>query len=49
MRLAKRSDVNVRLFLIGDGAACAKRGQETPNGYYNVERMFKQRHARSGD
>ena len=40
MNLARRSDVNVRLFLIGDGVACAKGGQATPNGYYNVERML---------
>ncbi len=29
------------MFLIGDGASCARRGQQTPNGYYNVERMLK--------
>ncbi|MFQ5342973.1 MAG: hypothetical protein ACE5F6_15655 [Anaerolineae bacterium] len=28
------------MFLIGDGVACAKRGQRTPNGYYNIERMM---------
>ncbi len=26
---------------MGDGAACAKRGQKTPNGYYNIESMLK--------
>ena len=40
MNLAKRPQVIVRLFLIGDGVACAKREQKTPDGYYNVERML---------
>ena len=39
--LSKREGENVRVFLIGDGAACAKRGQKTPTGYYNLESMLK--------
>jgi uncharacterized protein involved in oxidation of intracellular sulfur len=39
--LAKRDGEEVRVFLMGDAAACAKRGQQTPNGYYNLERMLK--------
>ena len=39
--LAKRDGEEVRVFLMGDAAACAKRGQQTPNGYYNVERMLQ--------
>ncbi len=39
--LAKREGESVRAFLIGDAAACAKRGQKTPNGYYNIESMLK--------
>lgn len=39
--LVQRDGVDVRVFLIGDGASCARRGQQTPNGYYNVERMLK--------
>ena len=39
--LAKRDGEEVKLFLVGDTAACAKRGQATPNGYYNLERMLK--------
>lgn len=31
----------VRLFLIGDGVACAHKGQRTPEGYYNIERMIR--------
>jgi uncharacterized protein involved in oxidation of intracellular sulfur len=40
MNLAKRELVNVRVFLIGDGVQCAIRGQETHQGYYNIERMM---------
>ena len=39
--LAKREGEQVQVFLIGDGAACAKRGQKTPAGYYNLESMLK--------
>mgnify|MGYP001259468022 FL=1 len=39
--LAKRGGESVRVFLIGDGTACAKRGQKTPTGYYNLESMLK--------
>lgn len=41
LNLVKRPEAAIRLFLIGDGVACAKKGQTTPNGYYNVERMIK--------
>ena len=39
--LAKRPGEEVRFFLMGDGAACAKRGQKVPDGYYNLERMLR--------
>ena len=39
--LAKQEDVKVRLFLIGDAASCAKKGQKVPRGYYSIERMIK--------
>jgi uncharacterized protein involved in oxidation of intracellular sulfur len=41
LNLVKRSGASVRVFLTGDGIACARRGQTTPDGYYNVERMVK--------
>ena len=41
MNLDKRPEAAVRLFLVGDGVACARVGQHTPNGYYNVERMIR--------
>lgn len=31
----------VTVFLMADSVACAKAGQTTPNGYYNLERMIK--------
>lgn len=30
----------VRIFLIGDSAACAKAHQKVPAGYYNIETML---------
>ena len=39
--LAKRDGETVRVFLMGDAAACAKAGQSVPQGYYNVNRMLQ--------
>jgi uncharacterized protein involved in oxidation of intracellular sulfur len=39
--IAKHDDQRVRMFLIGDAAACAKQGQQVPKGYYNVEMMLR--------
>jgi uncharacterized protein involved in oxidation of intracellular sulfur len=41
LNLAKRDDMNVRVFLMGDGVQCAVARQKTPDGYYNIERMLK--------
>lgn len=41
MNLAKREDTQVRVFFTGDGVFCARKGQKTPDGYYNIERMVK--------
>ena len=38
--LAKNEDAELSLFLLGGSASAAKSGQQTPNGYYNVERML---------
>jgi uncharacterized protein involved in oxidation of intracellular sulfur len=38
--LARAEDEEVRLFLIGDAASCAKSGQKVPQGYYNIELML---------
>ena len=34
-------NVEVRVFLLADAAGCALANQNTPNGYYNIERMLK--------
>lgn len=34
-------DAEVRIFLMADAVTCALAGQETPDGYYNIERMLK--------
>ncbi len=39
--LARREGTEVRVFLMGDSVMCAKSGQTTPQGYYNIERMLK--------
>jgi uncharacterized protein involved in oxidation of intracellular sulfur len=31
----------VTVFLMADAVACARKGQKTPDGYYNIERMLK--------
>lgn len=41
LNLVKRPETAVQVFLTGDGVACARRGQKTPDGFYNVERMLK--------
>jgi uncharacterized protein involved in oxidation of intracellular sulfur len=41
LNLVKRPGVTVRVFLTGDGVQCARRGQKTPDSYYNVERMVR--------
>ncbi len=47
--LVKREEEEVKMFLIGDAASCAKKGQTTPNGYYNIERMMKLVTSRGGE
>jgi uncharacterized protein involved in oxidation of intracellular sulfur len=39
--LAKREGEQVRVFLMGDAASCAKKGQKVPQGYYNAELMLR--------
>jgi uncharacterized protein involved in oxidation of intracellular sulfur len=39
--LSKRDDEEVKVFLIGDAASCAKRNQKVPQGYYNAEVMLR--------
>jgi len=41
MNLIKEDNTEVKVFLTADGVACARKGQKTPEGYYNIERMVK--------
>jgi uncharacterized protein involved in oxidation of intracellular sulfur len=38
--LLKADGAEVKIFLIGDAASCAKRGQKVPPGYYNIGDML---------
>ncbi len=38
--LSKAEGEQVKLFLIGDAASCAKGGQKVPQGFYNLELML---------
>ncbi len=38
--LAKREDVEVTVFLMGDGVTAAMANQKTPDGYYKLDRML---------
>jgi uncharacterized protein involved in oxidation of intracellular sulfur len=37
----EHSQIEVLVFLMADAVACALPGQNTPQGYYNIERMLK--------
>ncbi|WP_299362520.1 DsrE family protein [uncultured Paracoccus sp.] len=40
--LAKHDpEAEITVFLISDAVLCAKTGQKTPDGYYNLERMVR--------
>ena len=41
LALANVADTRVRVFLMADAVSCAKPGQTTPDGWYNVGRMPK--------
>lgn len=34
-------EVNLNIFLMADAVGCAVSGQNTPQGYYSIERMLK--------
>jgi uncharacterized protein involved in oxidation of intracellular sulfur len=38
--LLKTGEAEVKMFLIGDAAGCAKHGQKVPQGYYNIGDML---------
>lgn len=41
LALVRRPDTRVTVFLMAGAVAAAKRGQITPDGHYNLERMLK--------
>lgn len=47
--LSTREDEEVKVFLIGDAASCAKSGQKVPQGYYNLDVMLRSVATNGGD
>ena len=39
--LLKQENAELGVFLIADAVNAARKGQKTPEGYYNIERMLK--------
>lgn len=39
--LKKEPEAEITVFLMADAVIAARRGQKTPDGYYNMERMLK--------
>lgn len=39
--LKNDESLEVTVFLLADAVSCAKAGQKTPDGFYNLERMLK--------
>ncbi len=48
LALVKRPDIRVTIFLMADAVGAARKGQKTPDGYYNLERMIKRAAAGEG-
>ena len=49
LTLAKNEGEQVRVFLMGEGAACARDGQTLPNPYTKIESMLKGISARGAE
>jgi uncharacterized protein involved in oxidation of intracellular sulfur len=41
LALVKQGETDLHIFLMGDAVVCGLEGQNTPQGYYNIERMLK--------
>lgn len=45
LRLARalldEPETQIKVFLLGDAVICAKKGQKTPDGYYNLGKMIQ--------
>jgi len=48
MNLQKETQADIILGLMGDGVVNAIKGQDTPQGFYNIERMLKAVMAKKG-
>jgi len=48
MNLQKETQADITLALMGDGVVNAIKGQDTPQGFYNIERMLKAVIAKKG-
>ncbi len=48
MSLQKNHNAKINIALLGDGVINAFSGQDTPEGYYNIERMLKAVLAKKG-
>ncbi len=48
MNLQKETQADITLGLMGDGVVNAIKGQDTPQGFYNIERMLKAVMAKKG-
>ena len=46
--LRNHETTSVTVFFMGDAVSAAKSGQQTPNGYYNFERMLKSLISKNG-
>lgn len=40
--LSAAQEMKINIFLLGDAVAAAKKGQKTPEGFYNLESMLKE-------
>jgi uncharacterized protein involved in oxidation of intracellular sulfur len=50
MRLQRdHAGVALRVFLMADAVGCGLPGQDTPDGYYNIERMLRAVLAKGGE
>ena len=47
--LSKRAGEEVKVFLIGDAASCARKDQKVPPGHYNIEVMLRTVGRQGGD
>ncbi|MBI5311421.1 MAG: DsrE family protein [Actinobacteria bacterium] len=45
----KTGQADLKIFLFGGASGCAIPGQQTPDGYYNIERMVRDVARRGGD